>query len=37
MTQGVKTIIDPVKDISRAKSLFSELLGVCPTFDQRIK
>jgi predicted enzyme related to lactoylglutathione lyase len=34
VSQGVKTIIYPVKDISLAKSLYIELLGVSPTFDQ---
>ena len=34
MNQGIKTVIYPVKDIARAKSLFSQLLGVEPYADQ---
>jgi len=35
MTQGLKTIIYPVKDIARAKTLFSKLLGgVEPYVDE---
>lgn len=34
MTSEVKTIIYPVRDIARAKALFSELLGVPPTMDE---
>jgi len=30
MNQGMKTVIYPVKDIAKAKPLFSELLGVEP-------
>jgi predicted enzyme related to lactoylglutathione lyase len=30
MTEGVKAIIYPVKDVAKAKSLFSELVGVEP-------
>ena len=33
MNQGVRTIIYPVKDITRAKALFRELLGVEPSSD----
>ena len=33
MTEGVKTIIFPTKDITRAKSLFSVMLGP-PPMDQ---
>ncbi len=33
MNQGVKTIVYPVKDIARAKSVFRELLGVEPYAD----
>jgi predicted enzyme related to lactoylglutathione lyase len=35
MTSGVKTIIYPVKDLARAKTLFSGLLGVEPSVDAR--
>ena len=28
MTEGVKTIIYPVKDLAKAKTLYSKLLGV---------
>ncbi|GAB2728636.1 VOC family protein [Streptomyces bullii] len=33
MTAGLKTIIYPVKDLGRAKALFSALLGVEPYAD----
>ncbi|MET7684633.1 VOC family protein [Streptomyces sp. NPDC005423] len=34
MTAGVNTIIYPVKDVTRAKALFSALLGVEPYADE---
>ncbi|MER5750308.1 VOC family protein [Streptomyces sp. NPDC002088] len=34
MTAGLKTIIYPVKDLARTKSLFSALLGVEPYADE---
>ena len=34
MNQGVRTIIYPVKDVARAKTLFRKLLGVEPHADQ---
>jgi predicted enzyme related to lactoylglutathione lyase len=34
MTQGIRTIIYPVKDIARAKTLFSKLSGVEPYADE---
>ena len=34
MTDGLKTIIYPVKDLARTKSLFSALLGVEPYADE---
>ena len=34
MTQGMRTIIYPVKDIAQAKTRFSKLLGVEPYVDQ---
>jgi len=34
MTAGLQTIIYPVKDIDRAKSLFAALLGVEPYADE---
>lgn len=34
MTAGVKTIIYPVKDIAKAKALFTALLGVEPYADE---
>jgi len=33
MNQGVKTVIYPVKDLAKAKALFSVLLGVEPYAD----
>ena len=34
MTEGMKTIVYPVKDIAKAKARFSKLLGVEPHVDQ---
>ena len=34
MTDGLKTIIYPVKDLSNAKALYTRLLGVQPDMDQ---
>jgi len=34
MNQGIKTVIYPVKDIDRAKTLFRKLLGVEPYADE---
>ena len=34
MNQGIRTIIYPVKDIARAKTLYSKLLGVEPYADE---
>ncbi|MFE1287329.1 VOC family protein [Streptomyces sp. NPDC058751] len=34
MTAGVKTVIYPVKDIEKAKALFTQLLGVEPYVDE---
>ena len=34
MNQGIKTVIYPVKDITRAKTLFNKFLGVEPYADQ---
>jgi predicted enzyme related to lactoylglutathione lyase len=34
MTEGMKTIIYPVKDIARAKALYGALLGVKPYMDE---
>jgi predicted enzyme related to lactoylglutathione lyase len=33
MNKGIKTILYPVKDMTQAKTLFSELLGVEPYAD----
>ena len=33
MNQGIKTVIYPVKDVAKAKTLFSTLLGVEPYAD----
>jgi predicted enzyme related to lactoylglutathione lyase len=34
MTEGIKAIIYPVKDLAKAKSLYGELLGVEPDMDE---
>jgi predicted enzyme related to lactoylglutathione lyase len=34
MTEGVKTIMYPVKDLAKAKALYSALVGVQPEMDQ---
>ncbi len=34
MTQGIKTFIYPVKDLAKAKTLYSKFLGVEPTMDE---
>jgi predicted enzyme related to lactoylglutathione lyase len=34
MTEGMKTIIYPVKDLAAAKALYSGLLGVAPSMDE---
>jgi predicted enzyme related to lactoylglutathione lyase len=34
MNQGVRTVIYPVKNIARAKTLYSTLLGVEPYMDE---
>ena len=34
MNQGIRTIIFPVKDIARAKMLYSKLLGIEPYADE---
>jgi predicted enzyme related to lactoylglutathione lyase len=34
VTEGVKTIIYPVKDLAKARTLYSELLGVKPYMDE---
>jgi predicted enzyme related to lactoylglutathione lyase len=34
MTEGIKTFIYPVKDLAKAKTLYSELLGVEPYIDE---
>jgi predicted enzyme related to lactoylglutathione lyase len=33
MTEGIRTIIYPVKDIARARKLYSQLLGIPPYMD----
>jgi len=33
MNQGIRTVIYPVKDIARAKELYSKLLGIEPYAD----
>lgn len=34
MTSGLKTVIYPVKDLARAKTLYGTLLGVAPSMDE---
>ena len=34
MTEGVKTIVYPVKDLARARTLYGKLLGVEPYMDE---
>lgn len=34
MNQGIRAVIYPVKDIARAKKLYSKLLGVEPLMDE---
>ncbi len=34
MNKGIKTVIYPVKDIGKAKAMFTKLLGVAPYADQ---
>jgi predicted enzyme related to lactoylglutathione lyase len=34
MTEGIKTIIYPVKDLAGARTLYGELLGVEPYMDE---
>lgn len=34
MTSGIRTIIYPVKDLARAKTLYGRLLGVAPYADE---
>ena len=34
MTEGIKTIMYPVKDLAKAKALYGELMGVEPYADE---
>ncbi|MEU4494252.1 glyoxalase [Streptomyces sp. NBC_00210] len=34
MNEGIKTVIYPVRDLAKAKALFTELLGVEPIMDE---
>jgi predicted enzyme related to lactoylglutathione lyase len=34
MTEGLRTIIYPVRDLAKAKALYSRLLGVEPAMDE---
>jgi hypothetical protein len=34
VTEGLKTIVYPVKDLAKAKTLYSKLLGVKPDMDE---
>ena len=34
MTSGIQTVIYPVKDLARAKALYSTILGVEPDMDE---
>jgi predicted enzyme related to lactoylglutathione lyase len=33
-TQGIKTVLHPVSDVSRAKKVYAALLGLGPTADE---
>src|SRR6516162_10597271 len=33
-TQGIKTVLHPVSDVSRAKKVYAALLGVAPSADE---
>ncbi len=37
MTEGIQSIIYPVKDLAKAKTLYSELLGVEPYEPDRLR
>jgi predicted enzyme related to lactoylglutathione lyase len=34
VSQGVKTVIYPVRDLAKAKALYNELLGALPVMDE---
>lgn len=34
MTSGIRTVVYPVKDLARAKTLYGKLLGVAPYADE---
>jgi predicted enzyme related to lactoylglutathione lyase len=34
MTSGIRTVIYPIKDLARAKTLYGRLLGVAPYADE---
>ena len=34
MTEGIRTVIYPVKDLAKARTLFGALLGVEPSMDE---
>ena len=34
MTSGIRTVIYPVKDLAKAKNLYSELMDVEPYMDE---
>ncbi|MDT4982176.1 MAG: hypothetical protein QOG07_4055, partial [Pseudonocardiales bacterium] len=34
MTSGMKTVVYPVKDLDRAKTVFGSLLGAAPIMDE---
>jgi predicted enzyme related to lactoylglutathione lyase len=33
-TQGIKTVLHPVSDLSKAKAVYSALLGMAPQYDE---
>ncbi|MFJ2833253.1 VOC family protein [Streptomyces sp. NPDC087263] len=33
-TQGIKTVLHPVSDLTKAKAVYAALLGVAPTTDE---
>ena len=34
MSEGTRTVLYPVKDLAKAKALFTEVLGTAPNMDE---